>query len=230
LVFLDCFLITTTGYKARTHIAKSLQKRCTAIQNAVKTYNAAALSINPPQPTVDWSAVSHYSFIEEFALLRDTHQDIRSKRWAQPVIREMMKRAQRIARAHEEIVRCNVELLRLQTWICDEDRFFAMALERLKSSSNILYHPVLDFCTRRRRVNAEILIRIAQTQALDGFTGATTPGTRKGLAVFTTDAAAAAEAAAAVDQDSDSDRDSGLDDDDDLAHDYDRIMDFILTT
>jgi hypothetical protein len=233
------------------HIAKSIQKRCTAIQNAVKTYNAAALSLTPPRSTVDWSAVSHYNFIEEFSILRDTHQDIRNKRWAQPVIREMMKRAQRIARAHEEIIRCNVELRRLQTWIHDEDRFFVTVLERLKTSGQLLYHPVLDFCTRRRRINAEILIRITQTQALEGFTGALTPGTRKGLA--TDEAAAAgeaaaeeeaaaaeaaeaaeaaaaeAEAAAADEEDEDSDPGSDLDEDDDLAHEFDKVMNFILT-
>jgi hypothetical protein len=252
--FFDIHLLTImTGYKARTHIAKSLQKRCKAIQNAVREYNAAALSLDPPRPTVDWSAVSHYHFIEEFSLLRDTHQDIRSKPWAQPVIREMMKRAQRIARAHEEVIRCNVELQRLQTWIRDEDTVFTTVLEQLKSGGQPIYYPVMDFCTRRRRVNMEILLRIMQTQALEGFTGSTTLGTKKGLAAVTTvnsDASAAAAAAAATatatatataaeaaeaaatlsvaaaageDVDSDSDLE-----DDDLAHDFDKVMDFIL--
>ena len=182
----------------------------------MKAYNAAALNLNPPHPTVDWSAVSHYNFIEEFSLLRDTHQDIRSKPWAQPVIREMMKRAQRIACAHEEIIRCNVELRRLQTWIRDEDQIFTTVLEQLKSTDQILYYAVLDFCTRRRQVNAEILIRIAQTQSLEGFTGVETPGTRK-----------ATTAAAATEDESDSD---GFSDDGELAHDFEKVMSFILTS
>jgi hypothetical protein len=196
----------------------------------------AALSLTPPQSTVDWSAVSHYNFIEEFSLLRDTHQDIRNKWWAQPVIREMMKRAQRIARAHEEIIRCNVELRQLQTWIRDEDRFFVTILEQLKTSGQLLYHPVLDFCTRRRRVNAEILLRITQTQALKGFTGALTPGTRKGLAAAAAGeaATAAGEATAAAGEaaagNEESDPGSDLDDDDDLAHEFDRVMNFIFTS
>jgi hypothetical protein len=196
----------------------------------------AALSLTPPQSTVDWSAVSHYNFIEEFSLLRDTHQDIRNKQWAQPVIREMMKWAQRIARAHEEIIWCNVELWRLQTWIRNEDRFFVTILEQLKTSGQLLYHPVLDFCTRRRRVNAEILLRITQTQALKGFTGALTLGTRKGLAAAAAGeaATAAGEATAAAGEaaagNEESDPGSDLDDDDDLAHEFDRVMNFIFTS
>jgi hypothetical protein len=60
------------GYCMRTHIAKSLQTRCKAIQNAVKTYNTAALEMNPPRPTLDWSKASHYTFLEDFELLRNT--------------------------------------------------------------------------------------------------------------------------------------------------------------
>jgi hypothetical protein len=87
----------------RTQIAKSLQTRCKAIQNPVKIYNAAALSLDPPCPTVDWSKASHYRFLEDFDLLQNTHQDICSKPWAQPVIRATMKQAQRIQHAKEEI-------------------------------------------------------------------------------------------------------------------------------
>jgi hypothetical protein len=61
-----------TAYQMCTHIAKSLQTRCKAIQNAVKAYNAAAMALSPPCPTVDWSKVSHYGFLDEFSLLRDT--------------------------------------------------------------------------------------------------------------------------------------------------------------
>ncbi|KAG1853644.1 hypothetical protein F4604DRAFT_1933044 [Suillus subluteus] len=60
---------TGTSYKMCTHISKSLQTRCHAIQNAVKTYNAAAAALSPPRPQLDWSKVSHYSFLEEFNLL-----------------------------------------------------------------------------------------------------------------------------------------------------------------
>jgi ribosomal protein S8 len=240
-------LTEITGYKARTHIAKSLQRRCKAIQNAVKTYNAAALDLDPPRPTVDWTAVSHYNFIEEFSLLRDTRQDIYSRRWAQPVIRDLMKRAQRITRAHEEIIRCNVELRRLHTWILDENKSFAATLQQLKNGGEILYYAVLDFCSRRYRINRELLVRIAQTQSLEGFTGTTTPGARKNLDVNSvtdvqsiatvataaeTDAAAVAAATEADTAAAEEDKDSeggDFDDDDEVAHDFEKVMEYILT-
>jgi hypothetical protein len=63
----------------RTHIAKALQKRSKTIQRAVQTYNAAATALNPPMPTIDWTTVSHYKFLEEFPLLRNTSQDLSDK-------------------------------------------------------------------------------------------------------------------------------------------------------
>lgn len=56
----------------RTHISKTLQTRCKAIQNAVKKYNEAASEIDPPRPPLEWSRVSHYNFLDEFNLLRET--------------------------------------------------------------------------------------------------------------------------------------------------------------
>ncbi|KAG2158579.1 uncharacterized protein EDB93DRAFT_1237923 [Suillus bovinus] len=60
-----------TGYRMRTHIAKALQTCCKAIQSKVKEYNAAASALVPPAPSLDWSCVSHYGFLDEFTLLRD---------------------------------------------------------------------------------------------------------------------------------------------------------------
>ncbi|KAG1888306.1 hypothetical protein F4604DRAFT_1877422 [Suillus subluteus] len=85
--------ISKTGYRMRMHIAKSLQTCCKAIQNTVKIYNEAALTLNPPAPMLDWSKVSHYAFLEEFTLLQETRQDIRSKRWTEPAVHEQLKKA-----------------------------------------------------------------------------------------------------------------------------------------
>src|SRR6202451_4895907 len=101
------------AYQMRTHIAKSLQTRCKAIQNAVKADNVAASALSPPRPTVDWAKVSHYGFLDEFNLLRDTRDDVREKPWARPAHRETVKQYLRIQCAHEEILRCNVEIRHL---------------------------------------------------------------------------------------------------------------------
>ena len=97
----------------RTHITKALQSHCKTIRNAVKTYNTAAAQLNPPRPPISWELISHINFLEEFALLHDTCQDIREKQWSQPAVRELMKLSQRVKRAQEEIQRCYISICHL---------------------------------------------------------------------------------------------------------------------
>lgn len=81
------------AYRVCTHIAKALQTCSKAIQAAVKTYNAAVLALDPPHPTVDWSKVSHYSLLEEFALLHDENDNVHAKPWSLLHAREVMCKA-----------------------------------------------------------------------------------------------------------------------------------------
>lgn len=180
-------LSTSSGYKMRTHIAKALQARCKAIQNAVNAYNVAAVKLNPPKPTLDWSRVSHYSFLEEFDLLRGSHQDIGHKRWTELAVRETMKQDMRIKRAREEISRCNVEIWRVHTSILDEQDSFERHLQALKDAASPLYGPALEFIELRQRVNNQILGRLEQTYELSGFTGDQTRGVRNGAMDTLTD-------------------------------------------
>ncbi|KAJ3861132.1 hypothetical protein EV359DRAFT_66742 [Lentinula novae-zelandiae] len=94
----------STSYKMRTHISNALQCRSKAIQNAVKTYNSAAAAIG--QPTLDWVKVTHYSFLDQFNILQDTRHSILDKKWADPVVRHLMKQHRQVARAKEEIQHC----------------------------------------------------------------------------------------------------------------------------
>lgn len=163
------------GYKLRMHISKSLQVRCKTIRKAVVAYNLAAAALNPPRPALDWSAVSHYGFLEEFTLLQDTRNDIRQQPWSKPEVRATMKLRNRVARAREEILRLNVEVRRLHTAILDEDVLFEMTLAGLEPSSAI-HGALLDFATRRRNVNDVLLDRIADIYSLHGYTGEREPG------------------------------------------------------
>ena len=169
-----------SGYKARTHLAKSLQTRCKAIRGATEAYNRAARVLNPPRLPLDWTQVSRYSFLEEFSLLRNTRHDISNALWADPVIRETIKKFFRVRRAREEVQRCNVEIRRLFTSIYDEARRYSSILEVLTRQGSPLLRAVNEFSTRRKRVNALLLAQIQQVFGLDGFTGTTTLGRRKG--------------------------------------------------
>ena len=162
----------------RTHIAKALQKRSKAIQRAVKMYNTAAAALDPPRPAIDWNTVSHYKFLEDFPLLRNTSQDLTGKRWALPAVRETMKQWRRVCRAREEIVRCNVEIRRLHTSIVDEGRRFDKILDQPVVLGPI-HGAVMDFITRRTRVNNRLLNKISRIYDLEGFSGTPFPGIRQ---------------------------------------------------
>ncbi|KAG1723302.1 uncharacterized protein EDB91DRAFT_1240109 [Suillus paluster] len=158
--------ISQTGYRMCTHIAKSLQTRCKAIQNAVKSYNAAALALEPPVPMLDWSKVSHYNFLEEFVLLRETCQDIHSRRWAEPAVHEVMKQSLHIERAHKEIQHCH-------------EAHFTWVILEANNASNPICGALEEFCQCRRHINAHVLAHLQDLYSLASFTGSTTLGIRK---------------------------------------------------
>ncbi len=169
-----------SGYKMRTHMAKSLQVRSKAVRRAVAAYNRAAVQLQPPKATLEWKVVSHYNFLDDFHLLKDSRGDLRDRAWADPVIREAMHRFQRLSRAREELVYCNVGVQRLHTSIVDERVHFSNTLHALKAKPTPLLGAVEEYIRRRESVNALLLERISDIHALKGFTGSKVTGTRVG--------------------------------------------------
>ena len=76
LLFLKSLFLSTTGYKQRENISKSLKACVDAIQSALKRYNDAAAQLNPPRPPLTWETVMNAVTVADFDLLRDTRQDI----------------------------------------------------------------------------------------------------------------------------------------------------------
>lgn len=214
------------AYKMRTHISKSLQTRCRAIQNAIKKYNEAALELNPPRAPLEWSRVSHYSFLEEFSPLWETRQDVREKPWAKPAVREVMRQWLRIKRAKEEIERCNVEVRRLHTAIIDEHQHFNLILNSLADDS-LLKVAVEEFCARRRLINFQLLARISQIYALSGFTGVASPGTRKGAVLSRMEQDSALPEAPEDDADDADDAADAPNEVDDLQQDIGTLVEYL---
>jgi hypothetical protein len=151
-----------------------------AIQNTIDKYNKAAAALDPPCPCLEWSKGSHYSFLNEFSLLQDTHQDIREKPWTKPVIHETIRQHLHIQRVKEEITRCNTEVHRLQTAIADEHQLFNEVLEQLRSASSPLYVAMDKYITHHCSINECLLVRISQIHVLEGFSGDASCGERKG--------------------------------------------------
>lgn len=91
-----------------------------------------------------------------------------------------MKKFRRVARAREELVRCNVEIRRLHTSIIDENATLDRAVRDARSRGDTIAGPLDVFSTRRTRVNARLLVIISQIHTLEGFTGDVNPGVRVG--------------------------------------------------
>lgn len=132
---------------------------------------------------VDWEQVSQYSFLEEFALLRETQQQVLDQPWANPVKRLTMRQHHLRKRAHEEILRLNVEICRLLTHIYDEDVDVPEKLRALREKESIYYGAAVDYWTRRKATNEHLLRRIMTIQRLEGYSGPLLPGVRKGRVV-----------------------------------------------
>ncbi|KAG2347642.1 hypothetical protein BDR05DRAFT_974112 [Suillus weaverae] len=141
----------------------------TAIQNAVKKYNEAASELWPPRPPLEWSKVSHFSFLDEFNLLHETWQDIRDKPWTKPAVHETMQQYLHIQRAKEEIIHCNVE-----------DEEFICVLAALDTATSLIFVAVKEHLIRRCHINSQLLSCIDQIHSLPGFSGDKSCGIRKG--------------------------------------------------
>ncbi|KAG1780889.1 hypothetical protein EV702DRAFT_1193717 [Suillus placidus] len=139
-----------------------------------------AAKLEPPRPTLEWSKVSHYQFLDEFTLLCNTRQDIYDKPWAKPAIHETMCQHQCIQRAHKEILRCNVEIRRLHSAILDEQRHFKKVIGELEAAGSPLLVVVQEATKICTLVDRQLLVCITQVYSLPGFTGNPSPGIREG--------------------------------------------------
>lgn len=166
------------GYKLREKIGKALRACSTAIKAALKQYNDAAALLRPPRPPLTWSTVLNAATIADFDLLRDTRTDIRRLPWTEPARREATNYYFRIERAKEELVRLNVEITRLLTFMFDVHVDFYHAIQ-----SNLFINPPLAFSLSSEwqyldRIHESIVTRLVQTSRLPGFTGNLSIGTR----------------------------------------------------
>ncbi|KIO19279.1 hypothetical protein M407DRAFT_11467 [Tulasnella calospora MUT 4182] len=163
-----------TGYKLRTHIAKHLKKRSETVRTALKAYNTAAGAIGAEK--LDFKTVINYAFVSQFDLLRDARQDIRSKPWAQASNRFLMDKLFERDHAREEIVRLNVEVARLRTWICDEDHDFRSVINAMQETNPNLTSEIQEQAQRRFRIHERLLKTLQALERTAGFTGTRTPG------------------------------------------------------
>ncbi|KIK05402.1 hypothetical protein K443DRAFT_3888 [Laccaria amethystina LaAM-08-1] len=169
--------MSQTGYKLRKHIGNALKARSQAVCTALQNYNVAAQALVPLRPPLSWDDVVEYAFLADFDLLSDTRSDVRLKIWAKPASRILMDQHFKVKRAREEILRLNVEIPRLATYIRDEEAFLLQQEELLSKTD-----PPLSRQLRLRRLklirsNDLHIHRFNKLASLPGFSGSINPGT-----------------------------------------------------
>jgi len=172
------------GYKLRTHISKALQTRSHAIRNALERYNTAAAKLKPPRELLTYSSIIEYSFVGDFSLLRTSREDIRLQEWVRPAVREAMTKHFQLERAHEEIIRLNIEIRRLHTAVRDESEDVAGCIEELTCSDDTLDALLAEEIRRRwqlkSRINALHTNQLHTIEKTFGFSGVPGCGLRQG--------------------------------------------------
>ena len=171
---------TYLGYKLRDKISKALRTRSGAIQTALKQYNDAAALLNPPRDPLTWSTVLKAATVAEFDLLRDTRTDISRLPWTEPPRREAMTYYFGIKRAREEIVRLNIEITRLITFMFDVHVDYYHAIQRHMIEDPPLARSLSQQWQYEDRINESVVHKLVQASQLPGFTGKLSIGSRIG--------------------------------------------------
>ncbi|KAI6007027.1 hypothetical protein EDD15DRAFT_2383928 [Pisolithus albus] len=163
-----------TGYKLRKHIGKALQTRSAAIRAALSQYNAAAKALG--RRALEFDEVVEYAFLADFDLLRDTRQDVSTRPWASPTARLAINTFFKLCRAEEEVVRLNVEIRRIVTYLVDEDRYLRACEALYRETHPALAHQISRFHAIRSRFTPLHLRSLEKISHLPGFSGTLTPG------------------------------------------------------
>ncbi|KIM59405.1 hypothetical protein SCLCIDRAFT_126248 [Scleroderma citrinum Foug A] len=163
-----------TGYKLCKHIGKALQTHSAAIQTALTQYNIAAKAFS--HCTLEFDKVVEYAFLADFDLLRDMRQDISMRPWASPAAQLAINTYFKLCRAKEEVVRLNVEICRLVTYLVDEERYLRACKALYQDTHPALAHQISRCHAICSRFTPLHLCSLEKISHLPGFSRTLTPG------------------------------------------------------
>jgi len=155
----------------RKQISKAITRRSVALRTALEKYNQLAPQQTPPRPVLDYAEVATYGWLNDFELLKHSRHDILAMPWSVPANREVATKYFKIKGAHAKILRLNVEIQRLHTWVDHEDQSLAAIANDLAVHNPLLSAAVDSFGTERRRVNGVHHVQLGAIYSLQGFSG-----------------------------------------------------------
>ncbi|EJT97353.1 hypothetical protein DACRYDRAFT_59355 [Dacryopinax primogenitus] len=171
-----------TGYAMQTAIARALNARSKAIQSSLARYNKLASSLRPPRPVLHTEEVLDYANLADFSLLRFARDDIRAQRWADPRVREVVRKWKLVQCAEQELDRLNIEIRWVWTALHDEPAYMEPCIQNVEHAGDtVLASAMRRYVDRRLQGNARIQARLQEITALPGFTGQSDLGSRAGI-------------------------------------------------
>ncbi|KAI6011450.1 hypothetical protein BKA83DRAFT_4467030 [Pisolithus microcarpus] len=163
-----------TGYKLHKHIGKALQTRSAAIRATLTQYNTTAKALG--HWTLEFDEVIEYAFLSDFDLLRDMRQDMLTWPWALPAVRLAINTHFKLCRAEEEVIRLNVEIRRVITYLVDEDQYLRACEALYQDANPTLAYQISRYRTIRSRFTPLHLHSLEKISRLSGFSGTLAPG------------------------------------------------------
>ena len=158
------------------HIGKALQARSSAIRTALDQYNTAAQALSLSHQMLHWKEVVEYTFLTDFNLLHDAHQDISQCLWATPAAQLAMDLHFKICRAKEEIPCLNIEIRQVATYICDEDCYLRAWENQVRTFNPQLAHHIYLHHMEQGWFNAHHISCLTKISRLKGFSESITTG------------------------------------------------------
>ncbi|CAE6404734.1 unnamed protein product, partial [Rhizoctonia solani] len=224
--------LANTGYKLRQQIARSITSRSGAVKTALARYNAAAAELTPPASEITWKEITDTSALAKLELLRISRRNVLDRPWMKPQNRRCVEQSHRLQRAHEEIERLNLELLRFHTSIIDEELELSAKLCELRTTGSPLIALLQRYINRRVAINSLLLHELRLTRDLPGYTGSKAIGIRPETC-FDREIGTPGEESPQSDNHeahvtlASADHHGGLDIDDDIADQFDRWQDML---
>ncbi|KAG1902578.1 uncharacterized protein F5891DRAFT_1127555 [Suillus fuscotomentosus] len=154
----------------------ALQARSAAIKTALDWSNIAARALSPPCRTLKWEEVVEYAFLANFDLLHDSRDDVSHRPWAMPSVRQATDLYFKTCRAREEIMRLNIEVRCLATYLHDEEHYLHECQCQAEASHPVLAHQINLRRQVRSRFNSHHLQRLQDIANLPEFLGTISPG------------------------------------------------------
>lgn len=151
----------------RTQIIKHLKTRSEAIKAAVGAYNKVAKSMG--RDALDEEDVLNYTYIGQFDILRDTRNQIMEKPWAKPTNRIARDAWFKSKRAAEEIIRVEVEVARLRSWMDKEEAIYVKVIEEQLPISQPLAYELKTRLALVRQAHSRIRRDLERIPSITGY-------------------------------------------------------------